>query len=1183
MMKIWRTDMAFIEENDALVPTPTSSRAPGWSATSPDRYVSPAVQAQRDADAGRLLAAEYPSVEAARASSAALRRELPRVKGDARGMLSGQLERLDRGLAGSPVTPIEAAPRTVKPAEQASQSGFITEGEALGNFISEEEATGIRPKTSTWERVKEDVGALLGIKGPVTAESIAQRGYDWLTKPTLDESNSSVFERGQKMTPPTKAEYAAAAPIRERVGALPKPALQSDRPTGAQVIARGAAGVVPQLSDMLTSTGKQVLTLPIYAAGYAYQRSQGVDSPTAAKLAMQNKDKLLPDTIFAPWRTIAENLGGEVKAAYEKNPVAWVMGQIGEVVTSGGEAAASKLNVPPEHFAAITDEVMGLMGVHAFKPAVAKTIAARLEQMTGVTGRPGTGGFGGFAEAPRERVTPDMSGPQVQAVIEAALEKRSLLETAWPPMPEEVVAKKTKPLSPMKSVARQLTDENPYVEPPAKVPGDLGPEPYHGPLLPEQPRGAYDFGPEPLQGPALPYWKVPDVPLRERPLVLAALEKQQNGLLVSAAEATVLRKSGLDAKTTVPLVTAALDQLREGKLITTEQAKALRTLKLDISRGEIKGPNGQTLFERGKADPALLGVLSVLGLGAAMAPQLVDWWNNSGGLSGDNARDVALGLGAAGAAGVMKPKGGMWKPDAVRRLGNSLFPGARTDRAFYESLPEPLRDQKAINALAAAQRDIDWADQAITKYLNRYAGTAADPIKDLKLPDGRRFEELTDLAFGSTTAEMASRTGMAQLDPLIAEGKISPAEPIYKLGGDIAAKQAGHAAGDVGSAVRHFTDYLAHVGDWIRAQNFTPEQLARLDLPRAIRETVLNDERIQKLAYEEYTKPNPDKIANNDALPTYKTYAPKQEPARQFSFKNDKSTTNSETKAIELKPEEITYSWKEIARPDSLTPEQAKRVRPNTGSLMSAVAPHVYEAIDAKGNPIKENFSGQLALGDTPQDAYLAGELAREGNAMAHCVGGYCAQVLSGASKIYSLRDQLGRSYATVEVKPAPFVDEATRKRDFREKVLNHPRSEITQIYGPGNGAPAKYVQPYIADFVKTGNWGDVANLDHAGLIKNIRGEYLTPAEMLARYETELSPEAQAMGIAQERMEWLRKGKHLDYDYAGSLEYIKGQYGKADPKLLAGIAAGTAAAAYLTNNPIDDFTKAALALVGRWA
>lgn len=625
--------MAFIEENDALVPTPTSSRVPGWSATSPDRYVSPAVQAQRDADAGRLLVAEYPSVEAARASSAALRRELPKVKGDARGMLSGQLERLDRGLAGSPVTPIEAAPRTVKPAEQASQSGFITEGEALGSFISEEEATGIRPKTSPWERVKEDVGAMLGIKGPVTAGSIAQRGYDWLTKPTLDESNSSVFERGQKMDAPTKAEYAAAAPIRERIGALPKPTLQSERPTGAQVIARGAAGVVPQLSDMLTSTGKQVLTLPIYAAGYAYQRSQGVDSPTAAKLAMQNKDKLLPDTIFAPWRTIAENLGGEAKAAYEKNPVAWVMGQIGEVVTSGGEAAASKLNVPPEHFAAITDEVMGLMGVHAFKPAVAKAIAARLEQMTGVSGRPGMGGFGGFAEAPRERVTPDMSAPQVKAIVDSALAGRGPLETIWPPEPPKVKTKAAK-VTPMTEMARTLTEESPYVEPPkaSRVPGEAGPEPVQGPPAPERPA----------------------IPPRERPILLAALEKQQEGLLIDAQEARVLRQSGLDAKTTAPLVTQALDQLREGKLISQEQAKALRTLKVDVERGVVKGPSGQTLFERGKADPALLGVLSVLGLGAAMAPQLVDWWNNSGGLSGDNS--MGLALAGAGAAGAMKGK-----------------------------------------------------------------------------------------------------------------------------------------------------------------------------------------------------------------------------------------------------------------------------------------------------------------------------------------------------------------------------------------------------------------------------------------------------------------------------------------------------------------------------------------------
>lgn len=499
-----------------------------------------------------------------------------------------------------------------------------TAAAAPGGFITEFEALGVTPPLTTWERFKQ---------GASEALDVAQKGYDWLTKPILDESNSSVFERGQKMTPPTMREYQAAAPYRESVAALPKAPEQPDRPTGLQVVSRGVSGTVPQLADMLTSTGKQLFTLPVYAAGYAYQRSQGVSSDEAAKTAMKNKDLLLPDTLFAPWRTIAENLGGEVKQAYDKNPVAWVLGQIGELVSKGGEATANKLGVPAEHFAALTDEVMGLLGAKAFKPQVAHAVAGRLQQMSGLPKLEGMGGFGELKGAPRERVTPDMTAPQVKAVVEAALKDRNPLDTIWPPVPKPVKVKAEK-ITPLGNVAKALTDESVYVEPvrPRRTPGE--------------------FGPEPVQGPPAP--KYPEPPPAMRPLILTGLDKQRNGLLVSSAEAKALRSSGLDAKTTTPLVMDALDKLRDGQLISTEQARALRTLKVDVDKGVIRGPQGQVLFQKGKADPALLGTLAMLGLGAAAAPGLVDWWNNSGGLSGDNSGDFVKGLAAIGAFGMLK-------------------------------------------------------------------------------------------------------------------------------------------------------------------------------------------------------------------------------------------------------------------------------------------------------------------------------------------------------------------------------------------------------------------------------------------------------------------------------------------------------------------------------------------------
>jgi len=108
----------------------------------------------------------------------------------------------------------------------------------------------------------------------------------------------------------------------------------------------------------------------------------------------------------------------------------------------------------------------------------------------------------------------------------------------------------------------------------------------------------------------------------------SALEKKANGLLLDSVEAKAVREAGLEPSQITPLINDALTALREGKLITAEQAKAVRTLGVDVTRGEIKGFDGKVWFQRGKADPAFLGVLTALGIGALAIPHVVDWWNN---------------------------------------------------------------------------------------------------------------------------------------------------------------------------------------------------------------------------------------------------------------------------------------------------------------------------------------------------------------------------------------------------------------------------------------------------------------------------------------------------------------------------------------------------------------------------
>lgn len=51
----------------------------------------------------------------------------------------------------------------------------------------------------------------------------------------------------------------------------------------------------------------------------------------------------------------------------------------------------------------------------------------------------------------------------------------------------------------------------------------------------------------------------------------------------------------------------------------------------------------------------------------------------------------------------------------------------------------------------------------------------------------------------------------------------------------------------------------------------------------------------------------------------------------------------------------------------------------------------------------------------------LEDALKYEGDTMKHCVGGYCEDVASGKSRIFSLRDAQGRPHVTVETKPTSF------------------------------------------------------------------------------------------------------------------------------------------------------------------
>jgi len=150
------------------------------------------------------------------------------------------------------------------------------------------------------------------------------------------------------------------------------------------------------------------------------------------------------------------------------------------------------------------------------------------------------------------------------------------------------------------------------------------------------------------------------------------------------------------------------------------------------------------------------------------------------------------------------------------------------------------------------------------------------------------------------------------------------------------------------------------------------------------------------------------------------------------------------------------------------------------------------------------------------RDFDLERALKYEGETMGHCVGGYCPDVMSGKSRIFSLRNKnTGEPHVTVETRPGLKIDrdpmefaqwlespegakllekhptavedfmigEEEGLRSVAPELFTKP-SDIVQIKGKGNLKPKEDYLPYVQDFVKSGKWSSVGDLENSGLRK---------------------------------------------------------------------------------------------------
>jgi len=458
------------------------------------------------------------------------------------------------------------------------------------------------------------------------------------------------------------------------------------------------------------------------------------------------------------------------------------------------------------------------------------------------------------------------------------------------------------------------------------------------------------------------------------------------------------------------------------------------------------------------------------------------------------------------AAHVVKPKGGNWLTGDVEGSMTTLKSAYVPD---YERYPNPN-----VTDEAKAQSDAlrSWVDTKLTRYLKNELATPEDPVRALAernishlqneyegvnvpaprimlrriaagqnwknagtSPLAKQWDYRADLVVRPTDARSLSAL---ERDQLFGNKLVPPETVVHQIGASpITELELGHLTDELRNA-------LNPASGLPRNLQLTPEQLSKVTVPQAV-------ERVAKInAWRAAQKAEVTAAgANNPATVLHKEYP-----------------TIPGTDA----PNERGLRWMELKNnPEAPLPEGwSKHVDDRTGRLFY---------MDASGRKMP----------DTP---YLQNALKYEGDTMGHCVGGYCADVAWGRTRIYSLRDDKGQPHVTIEVQPGPRIfDTGTPE--------GRPGSEtIKQIKGKGNRKPNDEYLPFVQDFVRSEQWSDVGDIQNTGMraTKSVFSD-TELAQLREAGETDIPHILTGAEIQKLHNLIVPEGKRLKYDATGNI------------------------------------------------
>lgn len=903
----------------------------------------------------------------------------------------------------------------------------------------------------------------------------------------------------------------------------------------------------------------------------------------SARGAQVSKD-MFPKELATPWKKVAEAMGPEAVRAYEENGVGWVMGKISEVLEKGGKAAEGASGLPASDFINAVDLFTGILGARALKPQAQAMLKQRIGQMrsemkTAKQGRDLTPEELAAAYSGTQKFRPGDEAAVKPADFEATQEMPAFEKTQ--PIVQPAPAAGPRPvadvLDPYKvpaiaagtgaaawALQEQLDDEQlaalGMAGAAAIVKLDGVPDvrlvdmlKQGGPTreaaaaqiyrdnVPKLTRGLRKYEKQGVE--------IEDIVQRTMEKGLRAIEK--GSFAGDAAIGTYLYriaenevKSGMRYEKVRPktesmdmeetpgvgkgdearpsaheniadesLAGRSPEAVALNNVLGQRMAKALDSLPENFRRPfemrELEGmdyaeiadalgqPIGTVRSQISRAKDSLQRALREYGPGAGKVALL-------GGVAAVGMSELddetKAGLAAAGAMGAIKGKGGMWHPRAIESL----------ERAIPPDIMGPSDAQMAVGEA--------WRKKAVTNYLNKHAGTETDPLKDLVLPSGETWGDTVDGAFTVAPSHAWKWKSSADKPPNVTE-------PVAGVRQDAPESHWGGDRFQSALAESRLQNYLKHVGDYL-TQHVDMDKLPQYDLVRAVKETKAWDDRMAKEAA---------KAAEREANSALKRM-------EQMTVAMDFPGTG--LKLVKLdKPGDFAHESTVM------------------GHSVRGYEPHAASGPGGRAEPLYGPHPDWV-----PESEKGMTEARFNSGDPNYGLGGWDA-IKRGDAEILSLRDSKGMSHVTVEVQPGakvtplvadgPHVFRAKWKNndieiaqqgngrwdlwfdEHSEGYFDTPEaavadlnarmgSRILQIRGKGNAPVPERYQQQIADFLNSREWGEVRDLDNAGIVK-IGDRYHTAAEVTG-WVKPMREAFDATELAKQLDEASRKDDWTDYD-----------------------------------------------------